>query len=431
MRVIPFLVGLTLALVAPLAQAQGSFEPVITVNGRVITGYELDQRVLFLDILRVPGDHLAEAERGLIEDRLRLEAAKRDGITVTPAQLTAGMEEFASRANLPLDQFLEAIGQGGIAPETYRDFVHAGLLWREVVRARFAPRVVVTDAEIARATSVEQGRGAGPRVMISEILLPTSPATFLDQRDLAEELSKTATSDGAFAAAAREHSAAPSRDNGGLVGWIPVTNLPPQLRPVVMQMRPGQVSPPLPVPNAIALVRLRAIDQGGPVDPADITVDYLQYLVPGAGTPEAAAEVDRARAAAQSCGELFEYARKMPSDRLVRETRALTQVPADVAGVLADMDENEISTALRRGDTQVLLMLCDRNAYTAIGTAEIPVTAAAPAEGETRPAVDKDLGFGRGPSADTMRSEIVDQRLGALANAYLAELRAEAVITRP
>ena len=54
MRVIPFLVGLTLALVAPLAQAQGSFEPVITVNGRVITGYELDQRVLFLDILRVP-----------------------------------------------------------------------------------------------------------------------------------------------------------------------------------------------------------------------------------------------------------------------------------------------------------------------------------------------------------------------------------------
>ncbi len=95
------------------------------------------------------------------------------------------------------------------------------------------------------------------------------------------------------------------------------------------------------------------------------------------------------------------------------------------------MDENEISTALRRGDTQVLLMLCDRNAYTAIGTAEIPVTAAAPAEGETRPAVDKDLGFGRGPSADTMRSEIVDQRLGALANAYLAELRAEAVITRP
>lgn len=139
MRVIPFLVGLTLALVAPLAQAQGSFEPVITVNGRVITGYELDQRVLFLDILRVPGDHLAEAERGLIEDRLRLEAAKRDGITVTPAQLTAGMEEFASRANLPLDQFLEAIGQGGIAPETYRDFVHAGLLWREVVRARFAP----------------------------------------------------------------------------------------------------------------------------------------------------------------------------------------------------------------------------------------------------------------------------------------------------
>ncbi|MCT8328644.1 peptidylprolyl isomerase [Albidovulum sediminis] len=431
MRVIPLLIGLALTLLAPVAQAQGGFEPVLTVNGRVITGYELEQRILFLDILRVPGDHAADAERGLIEDRLRLDAAKREGITITPEQLTAGMEEFAGRANLTLDQFLEAIGQGGISAETYRDFVNAGLLWREVVRARFANRTFVTDADIARAMSVEQGRGAGPRVLISEILIPTSPATFADQRDLAEELSQTATSEGAFAAAAREHSAAPSRENGGQIGWIPVTNLPPQLRPVVMQMQPGQVSPPVAVANAIALIRLRAVDQGGPIEPANITVDYLQYLIPGAGTPEAEAEVARVRATAQSCGELLEYSRKLPADRLERQTQALSQVPSDVAAALADLDENETSASLRRGSTQVLLMLCDRNAFTALGSAEIPVTAATSAEGDERPTLDKALGFDRGPSLDTVRAEVVDQRLSALAGIYLAELRAEAVITRP
>ena len=94
------------------------------------------------------------------------------------------------------------------------------------------------------------------------------------------------------------------------------------------------------------------------------------------------------------------------------------------------MDENEIDASLHRGSAQVVLMLCDRNAVMALDAAEIPVTAA-PAEGDERPHVDKDLGFARGPSPDTVRTEITDQRLSQMAANYLAELRANAVITRP
>ncbi|MCV2870507.1 peptidylprolyl isomerase [Defluviimonas sp. WL0002] len=428
MRVIPLLVGLALSLVAPMAQAQGDFAPAITVNDRVITGYELDQRIKFLEILRIPGDHAADAERGLIEDRLRMEAAEREGITVTPEQLTAGMEEFAGRANLELPQFLEAIGQGGIAPETYRDFVKAGLLWRELVRAKFASRVVVTDADIARATSIERGRGEGPRVLISEILIPTTSATFLDQRDMAMELSQTLTTEGAFAAAAREFSAAPSRENGGQIGWIPLTNLPVPLRAALMQMQPGQVSPPVPVTDAIAIVRLRAVDQGGSIDAANITVEYAQFAIPGAGSAEAMAEVNRLRAEVQTCGELYEYARNHSAGQLQQDVRPLSQVPGDIAGVLSGLDENEMDATLSRGGAQVVLMLCDRNAVTALGSAEVPVTAV---DTDERPRIDDKLGFARGPSTDVVRSELVDQRLSALAGTYLAELRANAIITRP
>lgn len=430
MRVIPLLLGLALSLVAPVAQAQGDFAPAITVNGRVITGYELEQRIMFLDLLRVPGDHVADAERGLIEDRLRFEAAKREGITVTPDKLTAGMEEFAARANLNLDQFLEAIGQGGIAPETYRDFVHAGLLWRDVVRKRFAGRVVVTDADVARAGSIEQGRGKGPRVLISEIVIPTSAATFLEKRDLATELVESLTSEAAFGAAARQYSAAPSRVNGGQIGWIPITNLPPQLRPAVMQMQPGQISPPVALTDAIAFVRLRAVDQGGDIAPANVTVDYAQYLVPSAGTPEAAAEIARLQVEVQTCGELYEYAREHPGPQLLRDVKPQPQVPAEIAALLANMDENEIDASLSRAGMQVVLMLCDRNAFTAPGAAEIPVTAAPP-EGSDIPPVNDELGFAQGPSDEVLRAEINDQRLGAMANAYMAELRAAAIITRP
>jgi len=446
MRVIPFILGLALATAPLAAFAQGDFSPAITVNGRAITGFELAQRKLFLDLLRVPGDHAADAERGLIEDRLRMDAAERAGIEVSQDQVTAGMTEFASRANLDLPQFIEAIGQGGVDAETYRDFVRAGIVWRELVRQRFANRVIVGDADIQRALSIDLGRGQGPRVKISEIFLPSSPATFADQRDLAEELSKTATTEGTFGQAARSYSASPSRDAGGQIGWIPVTNLPPQMRPLVLSMQPGQVTPPVPLPNAVVLVRLQALDQGGPVSQSNVSVDYAQYLIPGAGTAEAEAEAARVRAKAQSCGELYELARGLPADRLLRQTQPLSQVPADIAGILAGLDENEISTALRRGGTQVVVMLCDRSAVLssqppALPDAETaPLTAAADvpvaeggAAGQTatpRPAIDQDLTFARGPSADTVRAEIVDQRLNALAASYLAELRASAIIQR-
>lgn len=446
MRVIPFLLGLALAVTALPVTAQDDFSPVITVNGRAITGYELGQRLAFLDLLRVPGDHVVEAERGLIEDRLRMEAAERAGVSVSQEQLTAGMSEFAARANLELPQFLEAIGQGGIAPETYRDFVEAGLLWREVVRARFGPRIVVTDADIARAMSVEQGRGAGPRIKVSEIFLPTSPTTFADQRDLAEELAKTMASGGAFAEAARKHSAAPSRDAGGDIGWIPVTNLPAQMRPFVMGMQPGQVSPPVQIGNALVLVRLQAKDEGGPVSDANLMLDYTQYLIPGAGTAEAQSEAQRVRDDAQTCGELHALARRLPAERLVLTTQPLAQVPGDLAPVLAGLDENE-TAVLTRGGTTVVVMLCDRNAVTAslAPALTVPVRAAAPAgaapvdgtvavaetTGDAPPRIDAALTLGRGPSTETLRAELTDQRLNALAISYLAELRASAVINRP
>ncbi|MBP6771266.1 MAG: hypothetical protein KA171_26050, partial [Reyranella sp.] len=61
--------GIAATFAAPLpALAQGNaFSPVIKVNDSSVTGYELEQRIRFLQLLRFPGDIAAEAEKGLIE----------------------------------------------------------------------------------------------------------------------------------------------------------------------------------------------------------------------------------------------------------------------------------------------------------------------------------------------------------------------------
>lgn len=429
------LLGTGLSGAGPAAAQAGRFAPSVYVNDEAISQYEIDQRVKFLEILRVPGDPRAEAEKSLIEDRLRRQAARADAITVSEAQITKGMAEFAGRANLELDPFLQAIAEGGVAAESFRDFVHAGIAWREVVRARFVPKIRVSEAEIDRAMSVAAQRGAGPRVLLSEILIPVTPATAVDARALAAELSTSIGSEAEFARAARAHSAAASRDQGGQVDWIPLTNLPPQLRQVAVGLSNGAVSPPVAVPGAIALIRLRGLEQGGEIDPRRVTVDYARLVISG-GRQEAA----RISAGIDTCDDLYRFARGQPAGTLVRETRTMASVPADIAAELARLDDNEISTARMQGASPVLVMLCRRsatvaaNALSAAEAVEIAAADIAPAVpfkiGDV-PRINLDLGFGKGPTRAQLREELINQRLGGMADSYLARLRAEAIIRRP
>ena len=419
-----------MALMTPAAAQSGNFSPAIIVNDSAVTQYELDQRIRFLTLLRAPGDPVAEAEKGLIEDRLRRQAAKAAGIVPGEQQIAAGMAEFAGRANLDTEQFLQAIGEAGVAPETFRDFVAAGIAWREVVRARFLPRISITEAEIDRAMSVAAQRGAGPRVLLSEILIPMNPGTAADVSDLATSLSESIGSEAAFAAAARQYSAAPSRDQGGQLGWMPLTNLPPQVRQVIAGLANGQVSPPVPLGAAMGLFRLRGLEQGGEIAPANISVDYAQLLIAGGRAPEALAMAERVRGEVDTCDDLYRVAKGRPAGELLRETRPMNQVPADIAAELARLDDNEASTALTRGNALVFLMLCKRSATLAAGSAPVMSDVSAPAA-DGVPAIDPALGFGQGPSRAQVREELVSQRLAGFADGYLAELRANAIIRTP
>lgn len=421
-------IGVAVAAPAGTVLAQGNpYAAALYVNDRAITNFELEQRLRFLTLLRAPGDLRKEAEKALIEDRLRVDAARQMGIRVGPDQIRAGMEEFASRANLTADQFVQALAQGGVDAATFRDFVEAGLAWREVVRARYADRVTVSEAEIDRALSATSGRGAGPQVLISEIIIPlTGPKAHLAERR-ARELGKGGLSEAAFSAAARKYSSAPSRDAGGRIGWIPLTNLPPELRGAVAQMRPGEVAQPVRVPEGIAVIQMRGLREGGEkIAPGQVTVDYAELLIAGGRSPEALAEAARIRGRADTCDDLYTVARGLPASQLARQSLPLSRVPRDVAGELAGLDENEASTALTRGGALVFLMLCKRSAVAAV---ETPAPSGAP--DPEAPLLDKDAGFARGPSRAVVRAELTNQKLGQIAEDYIAELAADAIIRRP
>ena len=85
-----------------------------------------------------------------------------------------------------------------------------------------------------------------------------------------------------------------------------------------------------------------------------------------------------------------------------RGALAPSDIPNDIALELAKLDENEVSTALTRagGDTLVFLMLCGRT-----------------------PQLGEDIDRG------AIRTSLLNERVERLAEGFLAELRADAIIT--
>jgi len=411
MRLTPLLgmalaLGLTVTDVAAQAATTNSpFAPVILVNGLGVTGYEIEQRMRFMQLLRQPGDLRKAAEKSLIEDRLRVWAAKQAGIVLDKDAVAKGMTEFAGRANLSSEQFVAELAKNGVDEPTFRDFVTAGLVWRELVKQRFGPRVRISDSDIDRAMLMESERGGGTRVLISEIILPAPPGQEAEAHAEAEKISQL-RSEAAFAEAARQMSAASTRDNGGRLDWMPLDNLPPALRPVLLGLAPGQASAPIELNGAVAIFMMRSIDEHGPAGTRAQTLGYATLALGPAGS-EQAAQLAQKAAAAKRCDDLYTVVKGLPVSLVSRPDPAPQgALPKDIALALAGLDIGE-TTVLTRGAGQELVMLCSREA------------AVDDAKGETA------------PNRDAVRARLQNERMGSYSDSYLADLTANAVIVRP
>jgi peptidyl-prolyl cis-trans isomerase SurA len=385
------------AVLAGPGLAQDMFAPRLFVNDRVITEYEVMQRALFLQILRSPGNPEEEAIKALVEDRLRQIEAERLGLTLTNEEVLQGMEEFASRANLTAEALIAEFATVGVSAETFRDFVAAGLLWRKAVRARFLGQVPISENDVDRALEAS-ARPRALKVLVSELVIPIPEgADGLDQLALADRLSQTISGEGAFASAARQYSAAPTAGSGGRLDWIPLSNLPGAIGASVLALGPGEVSDPLQVPGAVVLFLLRDVARDETAEPIEVTVEWAEFLV-----PDDAAEIARLRAAVDSCTDLYGQAKGLPEDRLTVTTASAAEVPGDVGLELAKLDPGESSVALTRGGFRRMIMLCGREQ-----TLDEPVT------------------------RDQVRERVINQKLEGLADGYLEELRAAAIIREP
>lgn len=387
-----------LALALPVAgSAQNQFATKITVNERIITQFELAQRALMITAFGGQGDVSNQAETQLINERLYQDAGRLLNLTVTAEEVSAGMEEFAARGNLNREQILEYLASRGVAQESFRDFVAAGQLWRNVVRARFGQEAAISDEEIDR-NLVASGSGGSQSFLLSEIIIPVLERGEDATEKLLRGVARSSRSPAAFSQQARRLSRAPSARRGGRLDWIEANSLPAPILSQVLALQKNGVTAPINLGNAVAIFQLRGSRTTSNPAAESVTLTYATARVEsskGASAQKAAARVMISKA--DTCLDL----RALAGEAAYSENSAQkADIETGLSMALAKLDDNEASFFVNADGSHTVVMLCYR-------ARELP-------EGER----------------ENLRASLFNSKITGLGEGYLQELRAEAYITR-
>lgn len=256
------LTALLLGALTP-AVAANPYAAALTVNGRAITYYDIEQRIALLEALGATGDVEELAVEQLTQDRLKMLAGEELGIEMPEDAPQIGLEEFATARGLTPDDVINVLVERDIDRQTMDDFVMANLVWREVVAARFRARAMPSEEDLDTAAEIR--RNTPQEIMtLAEIALPFAEHGEDGTVELADELYRSLSRGGDFTAAVRRYSRSASAAQGGLLPPQPVDRLPPALRSQILLLRPGQVTRPVPIGGGLAILKLVSISQAPP-----------------------------------------------------------------------------------------------------------------------------------------------------------------------
>jgi len=194
------------------------------------------------------------AREELIDERLKVQEAKRLGIEVSEEDAKRVLREIAARNKMTEEQFAQQVKSQGVDIATMRDKFKAQGAWREAVRRRFSAQISITEGEIDRmvsAAATERGEDA-VELQLQKITLSISGG--IDQALLtkrftdAEALRKRYAGCKSLAELAK--SAGARFDD---LQYLRPSSIPEPTRSLLLNAKDGELLPPATTPSGIEM----------------------------------------------------------------------------------------------------------------------------------------------------------------------------------
>ncbi|MXO58299.1 peptidylprolyl isomerase [Altererythrobacter salegens] len=387
------------------------------VNGEIITGTDLDQRVALI-IAANEGVEISNEEmqrlrqqvmRNLIDETLEIQEAAAQDMAVTKQEVDQYYQQYAvqqfHRTPEQLDEHLRSLNS---SPASLKRQIEGELALDRLLQRNVRPFVNVSADEVNELYQRLQAAKGTPEYKLAEIYLSSTPATHQAVGENAKRIVDQLRQGGSFPAYARQFSEASTAVVGGDLGWIRLEQLQnPTLESVARSMKPGQLVGPVEIPGGFSILYLQDSRQVGMADPRDAVLNLKQISLEfpkGIAEEEAQARATAFAQAAQrisSCATADTEGAAIGAQVVTNDNIPVRALPEALQQTMLQLSIGQITPPFGSLEEGVrVLMLCGREA----------------------PSGDS------GPNYDQLMAQLEDDRVGKRTQRYLRDLRRDAVV---
>ncbi|MBX7535704.1 peptidylprolyl isomerase [Qipengyuania sp. GH1] len=385
------------------------------VNGHVITGTDLDQRVALLvnaNDTELPPEEMervrAQVLRNLIDETLQIQAAEAEDIVISDPEVDQTFARVAAQNNQRVEDMGDYLASVGSSAASLKRQIKGELAWQRLLRQKVSFFVNVSAEEVNEMMErLEASKGTN-EYWVWEIFQSATPENDAAVEANAAKIMEQLRQGGSFVAYARQFSEASTAAVGGDLGWIRLPQLgDPQLETIVDQMEPGQLVGPLKIPGGYWIVYLRDKRQVLMADPRDATLSLKQIQLtfdPAAAEAQNQAKLQAFLGGVQSmrgCGSADETAAALGASVVTNDQIRARSLPEQLQNIVLNLQIGETTPPFGSVEEGVrVLMLCGRD----------------------------DPESADGPNFDQLMAQLEDERTNKAAQRYLRDLRNDAYI---
>ena len=396
MRILTIAFTIITTLAANGSFGDTKFDPAIIVNESIISKFEVSQRVMLLNILRINGNINEKAKDELINAKLIEEFVKKYDLNVSRNIIEDGITELANQFNLNKNDFLFETGKIDISREAIEAIVRDRILLKEVVQYKFANRAQIEEDEI---DAYIMNGSAFLNVKLSEIVLPFKFDTKNEVYNTALALKDRLLEGITFESIAKTYSRSPSAPSGGKLDWISIDQIPIEIANILLTTEKNSIIGPKVYDSVINLYKLIDIQEVPLFNDTRIILDFVELLYPKESEINSHALTlifENNNNCLNLKFELEKY--EALKSNITHTSLEQTNIPMEKLEVLENLDAGEASVLKYQNGDLKFLMLCSRQQKIS--------------------------------KSDRYKAQqyLFSQRLSSLADGFLADLKAEAKI---
>ncbi len=352
---------------------QGALGIAAVVNDDVISALDLHTRTTMIietsnmtDTPQTRARVSPQVLRGLIDEKLMLQEARRSGIKVVQEDIDDGVARIAQGNKMTVLQLSEQLKQIGVPLSSVSARIEAEIAWSIFAGRVLARKITISEEEITDEIKRIQASAGKPEYLLAEIFLPVDlPSQDNEVYQLALRLIEQMKSGAPFKAVASNMSRAPSAGVGGDMGWVQAAHLDTDIYNVVSKMNPGNVSMPIRTLGGYYIMLLREVRASPGLGGGEATLKLSQLHLaaehPGA-TADLGPQLQNMSQGVTTCEQLDAIGAKdgSPMSGPLGEV-PLSAMPQNMRALLQNLPAGQISPPIATGGGLAVMMVCARN----------------------------------------------------------------------